>query len=78
MKSKPIRQQYYCTRLKATVNLKLKAIYESNDQIRSPILLQTQFEDCDSKNLCKIKRPDGSYDLNLCPACITLNKGGNL
>lgn len=71
-------KRYNCPLLKGIAKLTLRDIYADLQQSSSPIFRKTQFKDCDSKDFCGIRKPDGSYDEDLCPACITLNKGGNL
>ncbi|MBV6505222.1 MAG: hypothetical protein ILNGONEN_00780 [Syntrophorhabdaceae bacterium] len=74
-----IRQiKYNCSLLNSMTMLKLRDIYFAAQQGLSPTYKKTQFEDYASKDICGIKKPDGTYDEDLCPACITLKSGGNL
>lgn len=69
--------QFKCPVLKGVATLEILEMYFEHEQ-GAPIHHGTRLTNCDSIHFCGVLKPDGSLDWTICPAHVTLNKGGNL
>ncbi len=78
MADKIRRIKYDCPLLGGVAKLKIRESYAKPTQQGPATYKGVGLEDCNSKDICGIRKPNDDYDWPKCPAWVILNKGGNL